>query len=112
MSIVGSWTLHFDWGCTGHYSSVAITFNSNGTFASAPYTGKYVQYEGKIIWKFDQAPNSVYGGDVVDAAMVGISSTFSGLNGCWYALRAGTTTAPAAERKPEYDAAGVKAGQK
>jgi hypothetical protein len=108
MSAVGNWTLHFSWGCTGSYSQSPITFNANGTFALAPYTGKWVQNEGKIIFKFDQAPNSVYGGDEVSNAMLGISSTFAGLNGCWYAIRTGSTSAPMAEAKPEFDAAGQK----
>lgn len=112
MSVVGTWTLHYDWGCTGNYSQVSMTFNNNGTFTLAPYSGKWVQTEGKIIWKFDQAPNTVYGGDLVDAAMLGISSTFAGLNGCWYALRTGVKTAPFAESKPEHDVAGNKASHK
>ena len=107
MSAVGSWTLHFSWGCTGTYSQSPITFNANGTFALAPYTGKWVENAGKIIFKFDQAPG-VYGGDEVSNAMAGISSTFAGSNGCWYAIRVGSTSLPVHEGKPEYDAAGNK----
>ena len=44
----------------------------------------------------------------VSNAMAGISSTFAGASGCWYAIRVGSTSAPASESKPEYDAAGHK----
>ena len=108
MSVVGNWTLHYSWRCTGEYGNTPITFNANGTFASAPYTGKWVQNDGKIIFKIDQAPNSVYGGDEVGSAMLGISSTFAGLNGCWYAIQTGSTSKPMHEAKPEFDAAGNK----
>jgi hypothetical protein len=108
MSAVGNWTLHFSWGCTGGYAQSPITFNANGTFALAPYTGKWVENAGKILFKFDQAPSSVYGGDEVSNAMAGISTTFAGASGCWYAIRVGSTSLPTSEAKPEYDAAGHK----
>jgi hypothetical protein len=107
MSAVGSWTLHFSWGCTGSYGTSPVTFNANGTFTLAPYTGKWIENSGEVMWKFDQSPNSVYSGNEMSNAMLGISSSFAGLNGCWYALRVGTS-APA-EAKSEFDAAGVKA---
>jgi hypothetical protein len=107
MSAVGSWTLHFSWGCTGSYGTSPITFNANGTWALAPYTGKWIENSGQILLKFDQSPNSIYSGVEMSNAMVGISSTFAGLNGCWYALRAGTS-APAPGAHADHDAAGVK----
>jgi hypothetical protein len=85
MSGSGEWMLYYDWGCSGTYGNAPITFNSDGTFNSSPYTGKWYENEGKIIWRFDTAPNTAYSGDQVDLTMVGISSTFAGLNGCWYA---------------------------
>jgi hypothetical protein len=106
MSAVGNWTLHFSWGCTGGYSTSPMTFNANGTFALAPYTGKYTENDGKIIFKFDTS-NTVYGGDIVSNDMLGISSTFGGLTGCWYALRVGTT-ALEVDAKTGTDAAGNK----
>jgi hypothetical protein len=106
MSAVGSWTLHYSWGCTGSYGTSPMSFNANGTFTLAPYTGKWTENSGKVIWKFDAPINTAYGGDEMSNAMLGISSTFAGTNGCWYALRAGTSLA--AETKAEHDAAGVK----
>jgi hypothetical protein len=106
MSAVGNWTLHFSWGCTGGYSTSPMTFNANGTFSLAPYTGKFVENDGKIVFKFDSS-NTVYGGDIVSNDMLGISTTFGGLNGCWYALRVGTT-ALEVDAKTHTDAAGNK----
>jgi hypothetical protein len=71
--------------------------------------GRWAQNEGKIEWRFDgPGPDTVYSGDVVDAAMVGISSTFAGLNGCWYALRSSSTTMTFTARRPGHDEAGNK----
>ena len=86
MSGSGEWMLFYDWGCSGRYGNTPITFSSDGTFSSPPYTGKWYESEGKIMWRFDTAPNTAYSGDQVGLAMIGIISTFAGLNGCWYAL--------------------------
>jgi hypothetical protein len=107
MSVNGEWMLHYDWGCTGNYYQAPITFNSDGTFNAPNYIGRWAQNEGKIEWRFDgPGPDTVYSGDVVDAAMVGISSTFAGKNGCWYALRSTSTTMTFTTSRPEYDEAG------
>ena len=90
MNIPGSWTLYYDWGCDGGVGNSKITFNANGTFASSPYTGKWVQFDGNVLWRFDQAPSAVYGGNGVGTALTGASSTFAGLNGCWYAIKSGS----------------------
>lgn len=111
MAIVGQWTLHFDWGCIGFYSQAGITFNNNGTFTSGIYTGKWVQNDGMILFQFDASPKTTYGGNLAGNAMGGMMSTFAGLNGCWYAIRVGTTTMLAEERKPEFDASGTKTKQ-
>jgi hypothetical protein len=68
---------------------------------------------GNGLFQFDQwdSIKTTYGGNVAGNAMVGTMSTFAGLNGCWYAIRAGSTTMLAKERKPEYDASGNKAKQ-
>lgn len=111
MTIEGRWTLHYDWGCDGSYSQVGITFNNNGTFSTQNYTGKWVQRDGKILFQYDTSNKTTYGGNFAGNAMVGIMSTFAGLNGCWYAIRAGSTTMLAEERKPEFDSSGNKAKQ-
>lgn len=107
MSVPGTWTLHYDWACGGNYGNTQIIFNSNGTFSSPPYTGKWSSHDGQIIWRFDQVPDSLYGGAVVDSAMVGISSTLAGSNGCWYAIKTTATTKAFEELKPKHDVAGV-----
>lgn len=105
----GEWTLHFDWNCTGNYAQVEMMLNGDGTLTLSPSaTGHWVENDGKIMWNFDTGP-AVYSGDIIGAAMIGIISTFHGLNGCWYALRGGSTTASFQARRPEYDVAGNKA---
>lgn len=110
MAIVGQWNLHYDWGCSGSYIQVGITFNSNGTFniPSQNLAGKWIESDGKILWQFDTS-KATYGGNSSGNAMAGIMSTFSGSNGCWYAIKAGSTITKAEERKAEFDASGEKA---
>lgn len=107
MDIPGTWTLHYSWGCVGSYSQTDVIFNANGTFSSSPYTGKWVQTDGDLLFRFDQAPNTVYGGSGVGSAITGIMSTFQGSNGCWYAVKSGAGLA--AVQKSALDVAGVKA---
>lgn len=108
MAIEGQWTLHYGWGCTGNYGQAGITFNNNGTFSipSQNYTGKWTQQDGMILFQFDTS-KTTYGGNFAGNAMVGLMSTFTGLNGCWYAIRMGSTIAE--EGKAEYTASGDKA---
>ena len=108
MVVTGKWTLHYDWNCDGSYSQVDMTLNANGTFSLPPYTGKWVQVEGMILWQFDNSKTS-YGGNVAGNAMTGLMSTFAGLKGCWYAIKSGATTMLLIERKPEFDVTGNKA---
>jgi hypothetical protein len=114
MSIVGEWILHYDWGCSGSYSQTGITFNNDGTFStSEEEAGKWAQTDGMILFQFDQwdSIRTNYGGNSAGNAIVGMMSTFAGSNGCWYAIRVGSTTMLAKERKPEFDASGKKAKQ-
>jgi hypothetical protein len=62
MSVVGSWTLHLGWGCTGTYGQSDITFNPDGTFAG-DFTGRWVQQDGTLIRSYDSGP-ARYGGTV------------------------------------------------
>jgi hypothetical protein len=105
MPVVGEWTLHYDWGCSGNYNQAGITFNNDGTFSSDS-AGKWVQTDGTILFRFDNS--TAYGGNVVGNAMVGTMLSFDGSNGCWYAIKVGSTTMSAKERKPEFDASGNK----
>lgn len=97
MAVSGTWNLKYSWGCSGGYGSTTITFNAGGTFSSPPYTGKWSQTNGNIVWRFDQSPGAVYGGVVNGGAIVGNMTTFSG-GGCFYALtQSGATQAEAME---------------
>ena len=87
--ISGAWVLHFSWGCTGHYSPVNLTFNGNGTFSGGAQ-GKWVQQDGTILLSFDTGP-AKYAGNLDSHVGVGAMSTFSGLDGCWYLSKQGTT---------------------
>jgi hypothetical protein len=97
MSVAGNWILHFSWGCTNNYGQANITFNSDGTF-SGSFPGKWVQQDGTLLLSFDTGP-AKYGGTVHGNVGSGASSTFAGLNGCWYLTKEGTIgimAAPAA----------------
>jgi hypothetical protein len=87
-AINGQWTLHYSWGCSGSYTQVGITFNTNGAFSipSQNLAGKWVQNDGMILFQFDTS-KTTYGGNVAGNAMVGMQSTFTGSNGCWYATK-------------------------
>lgn len=61
-----------------------------------------------ILWQYDGL-KTTYGGNVVGSAMSGAMSTFTGLKGCWYAIKAGATMMKAEERKPEFNSTGSKA---
>jgi hypothetical protein len=111
MAINGQWTLHYGWGCTGSYGQTGITLNNNGTFSSQGYTGKWIQNDGMILFQYDTANKTTYGGNFIGNSMVGMMSTFAGLNDCWYAIRVGSTIMRDEEHKLEFDSSGTKAKQ-
>lgn len=89
MSVSGNWTLHYSWGCSSSYAQFSITFNAGGTFGGS-FTGKWVQQDGTLLLSFDAGP-AKYGGTIDGNAGSGAMSTFTGSNGCWYIIKAGTT---------------------
>jgi hypothetical protein len=110
MSVPGAWMLHYNWACDGRYGNNPITFNADGTFTSPPYTGKWSSHDDQIQFQFQvagESPDTTYRGTVVDSAMVGRSTSFAGVKGCWYALKATLTTAALVERKLTHDHAGA-----
>src|SRR5213592_4411793 len=97
VTIVGQWTLYYDWGCDGTYGKAGITFNNDGTFTvtedSETNVGKWAQNDGMILWQYDTI-KTIYGGNDDD--------------GCWYAIK---RVAPVEKRKSEFDSTGKKAKQ-
>ncbi|MFZ1135931.1 MAG: hypothetical protein WAN69_13350 [Candidatus Korobacteraceae bacterium] len=109
MSIVGKWTFHYSWGCNGTYIQDEVTFNANGTFAdSQGHGGNWSEDPGMMELQYTPPIRTTYAGNVQGNAMVGISSTFSGLQGCWYAVKEGIVIFTAAEKKATHDLAGNK----
>ncbi len=90
MSISGNWVLHFSWGPTNTYSQAGIVFNSDGTFVNGTATGKWRLQDGTLLLSFDSGP-AKYAGTIDGNVGSGAMSTFSGLNGCWYLTKQGTT---------------------
>jgi hypothetical protein len=92
MAINGNWTLFFDWGCSGSYQKVGLTFNGDGTWTSNQgHRGRWVEIGGMFILNF-AGTATIYTGNVSGLAMTGVSTTFSGFNGCWHAIKDGIAT--------------------
>ena len=54
MSVTGNWTLNYDWGCTGSYSTTSMTIDANGTWTNGQgYSGVWVQAAGMLTFKFN-----------------------------------------------------------
>jgi hypothetical protein len=98
MAVPGNWTLFYDWSCDGSYSKTTMTVNGNGTFTLGEgSSGKWVQIAGMFMFKFNGL-DTTYAGNLASKSITGISTTFSGLNGCFYMLQAGVPTSFADER--------------
>jgi hypothetical protein len=109
-SIPGTWTLHFSFGCGTSYSSVSIIFNANGTYTipSEGNSGKWAISENLLIRDYNSAA-TIYAGYGSGNVIAGSMSTMSGLNGCWYMIKAGVTGLAAAPAKKGPDSSGSKA---
>ena len=107
MAVPGNWTLFYDWDCDGTYSSATMTVNTDGTFTNSQgYRGLWTQDAGMFMFTFDDI-ETTYAGNLASKSITGTSTTFSGLNGCFYMLQEGVPTALAAERVAgQRDAAG------
>jgi hypothetical protein len=87
MSVSGSWTLHWNFGCGNSYNQTALTFNNNGTF-SGQFPGRWAQREGTMLLSFDSGPVK-YGGTIDGNVGSGASTDWAGTNGCWYLIQQG-----------------------
>jgi len=107
MAVPGNWTLFYDWNCDGTYSRTTMTVNADGTWTNAEsYSGRWVQVAGMFVFKFNGL-DTTYSGNLASKSITGISTTFSGLNGCFYMLQAGVPTSFTDERASgKMDAAG------
>jgi hypothetical protein len=105
MAVSGDWVLHFSWGCSLSHGQLPLTFNANGSFTGS-LPGKWVQQDGTLLLSFDSGP-AKYGGTVDGNVGSGASTTFGGLNGCWYLVKQGVTGLAAEESLGDqpYDAA-------
>jgi hypothetical protein len=107
MAVPGNWTLFYDWGCDGSYSKTTMSITGDGKWTNGEgASGLWVQSAGMLTFTFNNS-ETTYAGNVASKSITGISTTFTGLNGCFYMLQAGVPTAFEAERaagKP--DAAG------
>lgn len=101
MAVPGTWTLHYDWGCEGLYSSTPMTINADGTWSNGEgFTGQWVAVAGELMFQFDNL-QTTYAGNLADLSVTGIQSTFSGLDGCFYMLQEGAPTEFALARRAE-----------
>lgn len=100
MNIPGIWNVFVDWSNTGSYVQTAFTFNNDGTFSTAGgvFTGSWSSHDGMILFEFTDG--TVYGGSVVDGAMVGINLAVAvGDGGSWYATPSGAGPVAAKDHK-------------
>jgi hypothetical protein len=97
MPVSGNWTLFYDWDCDGSYSKATMTVNTDGTLTTEGYSCLWVQTAGMFMFTFNDS-ETTYAGTLASKSITGISTTFSGLNGCFYMLQEGVPTTFVAER--------------
>ena len=84
-----------------------MTVNTDGTWTNSEgFTGLWTQDAGMFTITFNDS-ETTYSGNLASKSISGTSTTFTGLNGCFYMLQEGVPTAFAAERVAgQRDAAG------
>jgi hypothetical protein len=98
MAVTGNWTLFYDWNCDGSYSKTTMTVNAGGKWTNGEgANGLWVQVAGVFMFTFNNS-ETTYAGNLASKSITGISTTFSGLNGCFYMLQAGVPTTFDVER--------------
>ena len=101
MAVTGNWTLFYDWGCDGSYSTTTMDVNNDGTFTNGEsYSGRWVQEAGMFSFQFNGL-DVTYSGNLASESITGISTTFGGLNGCFYMLQSGVPISFATNRIKE-----------
>ncbi len=101
MAVLGTFSLHYSWGCSGTYATSTVTFNADGTFSDGSGgAGKWSQTNGNIIWRYN-GDSAIYSGVVNGGAIVGNMVNFHlSEAGCFYASKP-TTSVAAAEADQE-----------
>ena len=89
-SIYGTWTLYYDWSCSGSPSSTSITFKNNGTFSGSAGSGNWSFAGDSIVFKFSSG--TTYTGIEYSKTMKGRSTTYNSSYGCWTATKISNTT--------------------
>jgi hypothetical protein len=93
-NILGSWIIHYSWGCTGSYNTTSFNVFSNGTFSDGfGFTGQWVKSSQLFMFHFD-GQNTCYSGRILNKQVNGISATFNVPNskGCFFMTRPATNT--------------------
>jgi hypothetical protein len=110
MSVPGTWNSYYDWTNSGSYAHDTVTFNggpTNGTFSdSQGGSGNWSSHDGQLLLQYNNSLHTAYEGSIVDSAIVGISSTFTGSSGSWYAIKTTATAKPSAERTQKLSISG------
>jgi len=110
MSVSGTFTLHFSFGCSGTYGTTTLTFNNDGTFSTGSgNSGRWSQTNGNALWRYN-GDSAIYAGVVNGGAIVGNMVNFAANNaGCFYASK---DTASAAAMAVDHDDSGLKSKKK
>ncbi|CAM3648211.1 hypothetical protein VA7868_01451 [Vibrio aerogenes CECT 7868] len=101
---VGTYSLNYDWGCDGSYSTSSITLSADGTFNTSSYSGTWTENNQTLTFVFQSG--TYYTGYHTSKAVVGVQKANS-LDGCFYMLQTSTTTLKQAQES--LDADGMKA---
>ncbi len=100
VSIVGNWTLHYDWGSDGSYGTIPFNIVAGGTWNGGGFNGRWIQEEGMFMFTFNNS-ETTYAGNKASGSITGVMTTFlpAGLEGSFYMLKAGASLVAAAVDK-------------
>jgi hypothetical protein len=90
--IPGTWTLNYNFSCTGSTTPVPMIFNANGSFSipSQSLTGAWAFSGDTIRFTFNGTNATVYTGIEYNNTMKGRSAARNGsFYGCWTATKDG-----------------------
>jgi hypothetical protein len=83
-SVVGYWTVNFDWKCDDSSRNISLTFNEDLTFQVGDgYAGTWSQKDCEIKWVY--TTSTTYTGTIDGSSMYGSMISSNGNKGCWKA---------------------------